>query len=98
MLHAIQFQANELFRFRISSTWYTKCRNQLQSEKVNKLTCVYINACILKHQKSQLSILSTHTMQSPMDLTEAELVQLEDELMEDETRVGNRSIRAGSGP
>jgi Protein of unknown function (DUF 659) len=71
--------------FSIQNLIHTKTRNQLRSEKVDKLTYIYINTRVLN--ASQKVFPSTHlnsTKRSPTDLTEAELVELEDELIQDE--------------
>jgi hypothetical protein len=76
--------------FSIQNLIHTKTRNQLRSEKVNKLTYIYINTRVLSNavQSTRLSI----TKRSPHDLTEAELVQLEDELLASEGMSDMESI------
>lgn len=75
--------------FSIQNLIHTKCHNQLQSEKVNKLTYIYINSRVLDLKSLSLnsarpSTLSNTIKRSPTDLTEAELIQLEGELLEEE--------------
>lgn len=77
--------------FSIQNLIHTKTRNQLHSDKVNKLTYLYINSRVFKRQKLLNDTnLKTDLKRSPHDLTEAELVQMEDSLLEeDESDVGS---------
>lgn len=67
--------------FSIQNLIHSKIRNRLHPDKVDKLTYIYMNSRVLK-LKSNPS--SNEIIRSPLDLSEEQLVQMEDELLEDE--------------
>ena len=75
--------------FSIQNIIHSKIRNQLSSAKVDKLTYIYMNSRILG-LKSSTSVDPSSKAQikqvprSPYDLSEKQMAQMEDELLEDE--------------
>ena len=69
--------------FSIQNLIHSKVRNSLKSEKVDKLTFIYMNSRVLK-TTSTSSGLTVLPKSSPYDLSEEQLVQMEEVLLEDE--------------
>ena len=78
--------------FSIQNLIHTKIRNQLRSEKVDKLTYIYVNTRVLSNAVQSTCI----TKRSFNDLTETELVQFEDELLISEGMSDIESINENS--
>jgi len=73
--------------FSIQNIIHSKVRNRLGPAKVDKLTYIYMNSRVLglKSTLDQSSAdAQTQPVRSPYDLSEQQLVEMEDELLEDE--------------
>src|SRR5579859_3108980 len=69
--------------FSIQNIIHSKLRNSLKSEKVDKLTFIYMNSCVLSKTSNSFG-LTLPPQCSPYDLSEEQLVQMEEVLLEDE--------------
>lgn len=74
--------------FSIQNIIHSKIRNQLSSAKVDKLTYIYMNSRVLGLKSPTLDPSSKAQIKqmprSPYDLSEEQMVQMEDELLEEE--------------
>ena len=68
--------------FPIQNLIHSKLRNKLQPAKIDKLTFIYMNSRVLKSDFKNAA--SNTSRSSPYDLSEEQLVQMEDELFSDE--------------
>jgi len=79
--------------FSVQNLIHSKTRNQLQSIKVNKLMRIYVNSCVLSQiPRFSSSSFSNATTRLPTWLTEEELVQMEEELLNKEDESDLESV------